>query len=387
MEEGKRDMATLTQLLRRLQDEQKLFQAALNVIRDGLAIIRDDGTIEYLNPRCRELLGIPEDGLGSNLWRYAPEILAQIGLGLKDRSRIVRELAITYPERRWLRLCVLPFRVGRGNFFAVILSDLTAENTARENLLEQEKFSAIQLLAGGVAHEIGNPLNTLQIQLQLLQRKAQSLAGKKLSAPVRDFLQTLDAVLGVSFDELNRLNGIIRCFLQAVKPVRPEKKEIHLHDVLAYCLRTLRTEMEELNLRLELELPAQIPIICGDPSQLQQVFFNLFRNAMDALDGGGVLRLTVQSDERYLVVTLEDNGVGIAPEAMTHVFDPYFTTKTKGTGLGLMIVQRILRAHGAAIAIESVEPQGTRIVLHFPLQKPQFPMLDGQTNERVATDR
>lgn len=363
-----REIATLTQLLRRLQEEQRLFQSALDVIRDGIAIIRGDGIIEFINPRGRELLGVGGTGIHEVLWRYSPEIGRQLVSAIQSRSRATEDVTISYPERRLLRLCLLPFRVESRDFYALVMSDITAETSAREEVLETEKFAAIQLLASGVAHEIGNPINTIQIHLQLLQRL---LKGSRSRPGAADHLT-------VCLDELQRLNGIVRCFLKAVSPVRPNLQEVNLGDVIAYCLRTLSCEMAELGLRVHLDLPATIPPVGGDPAQLEQVLFNLLRNSMDALDGGGNIRLKLSQDDRFLILDLADDGVGISPADLPHLFDPYFTTKKNGNGLGMMVVQRILRAHGATIAVQSNLPRGTQVRVQLPLLSPRLPMLGGE---------
>lgn len=368
-----REIATLTQLLRRLQDEQRLFQSALDVIRDGIAIIQSDGLIEFMNPRCRELLGVGGSGLHEILWRYSPEIARQVGPAIQNRARVTEDLTISYPERRLIRLCLLPFRVESWDFYALVLSDITAEMSAREEIMETEKFAAIQLLASGVAHEIGNPINTIQIHLQLLQRLLKRSRSKG----------DMKTHLSICLDELQRLTGIVRCFLKAVNPVKPQLQEVNMGDVIAYCLRTLACEMAELGLKVHLDLPATIPPINGDPDQLEQVLFNLLRNAMDALDGGGNIRLKLHQDDRFLILDLVDDGVGISAADLPHLFDPYFTTKKDGNGLGMMVVQRILRAHGATISVQSSLPRGTRIRIQLPLLEPRLPML---VDESVPSD-
>jgi signal transduction histidine kinase len=351
--------------------ESAFLESALRVLRDGLLIVNGAGNIYYANPRAQDFIGIPNEpvkpGLHpGSLRRFAPDIFSHFQPSADNTPRIAN-VGINYPEHRLLRVTFLPFDPV-ADLHALVLSDITAESEERKATLEQETCAAIELLAGGIAHEIGNPINTLKIHLQLLGRK---LAQSAKTQPMVEHTK-------VCLQELDRMDHIIKCFLHAVRPLTPQFRELLLSQCLENCHRILSEELKALNIRFSLKIDsaAKESAILGDDEQLQQAFFNILRNAMEAMDGGGKIQVTVISSNQQTAVDICDNGVGISSEALSRILNPYYTTKATGNGLGLMIVQRILRAHRATFSVESRQPHGTRFSIRFPRKDPQFPMLE-----------
>lgn len=357
---------------KRLLKELEILHSTLDFIQEGVVIIDRNGEIYYHNKPCREMLGFSDlhtdttEEKTRSLWRYAPEIHQVLGNSWSNEGVQIHQVSISYPEKRTLKVYILPFLQEELPFFVFVLNDITREQEKHENEMEQERFSAIQLLAGSIAHEIGNPLNALQIHLQLLQRQLQQ--QKKLNS-LTQHTQTC-------LEELQRLDGIVKCFLQAMKPVRPVLTPLHVESILNYCLSTQKPELEALNIQVEVlgEFPSKE--ILGDETQLKQVFFNLLRNAMDAMDRGGHLKIEVQETPQTLRIRIEDDGKGIPEDAIPHLFEPYYTTKSKGNGLGLLIVERIIKAHHGTLSVECLHPHGTAMIVQLPLKSPQFPMLE-----------
>ena len=241
----------------------------------------------------------------------------------------------------------------------MLVRDLTTTRAEAEETLESERLNALTLLAAGVAHEIGNPLNSLDIHLQLLGRKLGKLPpGDR--GPLEENLTT-------AREEIQRLDLILKQFLHAVRPTAPLREKQDLHAILHDTLRLLEPELASRKIAVQLDLADSLPPAFIDPGQFQQVFYNLIRNAFQAIssDQGHVTIRTRVSDFEY-IISIEDNGTGISPEHMGALFEPYRTTKSSGSGLGLLIVRRIIREHGGAIAIESEENQGTRVLINFP---------------------
>jgi two-component system, sporulation sensor kinase E len=267
---------------------------------------------------------------------------------------------------------MVPFHeaVGGESRVAVILTDITSEKKSTAELIENEKVSSILLLAAGVAHELGNPLNSLTIHLQLIERKL-----RKLSATSKD-MRSLEDSIKVCQDEVARLDGIIRNFLEAIRPRPPDLAEINLTEVIEDVVRFQAKELEDRGIHVEAELPGGTPSVMADRNQLKQVFFNLLKNAMEAMHPGGRLTVRVRSDDDSVFVAVADTGSGIKAEDMAKLFSPYHTTKVQGHGLGLMIVQRILRDHGGHVGIESKEGVGTVVTLQFPQRHRRVRMLE-----------
>jgi signal transduction histidine kinase len=237
--------------------------------------------------------------------------------------------------------------------------DLTSSRAEAEETLESERLNALTLLAAGVAHEIGNPLNSLDIHLQLLGRKLRKLPpGER---------KPLEEHLATARGEIQRLDGILKQFLHAVRPTLPRRERQDLHAVLHETLRLLEPELETRKIRVELDLAQGMPQAEIDGGQFQQVFYNLLRNAYQALSGeSGRIAIRSRFNDYEYVISIEDNGSGISPEHMGAIFEPYRTTKSSGSGLGLLIVRRIIREHGGEISIESEEDRGTRVIIHLP---------------------
>jgi PAS domain S-box-containing protein len=361
------DSVNLANLVQRLARERGLFEAIFNTIHEGILVISVDGTIEYANAAAAQLIGLREEELaGATLWRLVPGLHLSLGTLLASGAAtpvVAREIELTYPQPRIVRLYMVPFQVEgtreKARRFAVILADVTREKQTTERLIEDEKTSSILLLAAGVAHELGNPLNSLTIHLQLIARKL-----KKLKA-ARDAESLADSI-AVCQEEVRRLDGIITHFLEAIRPRPPDLAETNVVDVLDEVLRFQAGELKNRGITVEAETQADLPAILADRNQLKQVFFNLITNAMEAMAPGGRLKIKSRADDDSVHLMFGDSGVGIKQEDVSRLFEPYHTTKPGGHGLGLMLVQRIMRDHGGQVGIESKVGVGTVITLTFP---------------------
>ncbi|HNC25148.1 MAG TPA: ATP-binding protein [Opitutaceae bacterium] len=372
------DSVNLANLVQRLARERGLFEDIFNTLQEGVLVITADGAIEYANAAAQRLVGLGAEGVaGETLWRLVPGLRASLEAALDtDPSAspvIAREFELTYPETRNLRLYMVPFRGDRESGprrFAAILSDITREKQTTEARIESERTSSILLLAAGVAHELGNPLNSLTIHLQLIERRL-----KKLKAAAGKDGEALGDSIRVCQEEVQRLDGIISNFLEAIRPRPPDLAETNVADVLAEVLRFQQNEFVDRGITVDAETPADLPLVMADGNQLKQVFFNITKNAVEAMQPGGHLRIRTRADDDNVYLLFGDSGVGFKPEDLARLFEPYHTTKPGGTGLGLMIVQRIMRAHGGQIGVESKEGRGTVVTLQFPRKDRRVRML------------
>lgn len=373
------DAVNLTNLVQRLARERGLFEDIFNILQEGVLVIGGDGEIEYANSAAHRLIGLGDDELaGETLWRLVPGLRSSLGGALDEEGPaalpiVAREFELTYPEPRTVRLYMMPFHgAGRGapRRHAVILSDITREKQSTEARIEDERTSSVLLLAAGVAHELGNPLNSLTIHLQLIERKLKKLKATKdrEAASLADSIQ-------ICQDEVKRLDGIITHFLEAIRPRPPELVESNLSDVLSEVLAFQQRELADRGIHVEAETPSDLPIVMADRNQVKQVFFNLVKNAVEAMQPGGQLKIKSRADDDNVYLAFGDSGAGIKQEDLVRLFQPYHTTKPGGTGLGLMIVQRIMREHGGQIGIESKEGVGTVVTLQFPRKDRRVRML------------
>ena len=361
------DSVNLANLVQRLFKERRFLETVIDVVQDGILVINAEGTIQFANQQGCRLIGLKEKDIGkASLWKIVPDLALTLELspedGRTEPSVISREVRLTYPENRYVRLYVMPIegtpRSRKGRSYAVILTDVTEDKLSTEELIETEKTSSVVMLAAGVAHELGNPLNSLNIHLQLMDR----LSKKKAGESSEKFEKSLD----ICRDEVKRLDRIISNFLEAIRPSKPNFKPVDLLVVLEQVLGLLELEFEEKGVQVEIEVSDKAPSVHADPDQVKQVFFNVIKNAVDAMVKNPRLKIFLRSDEENVYLQFADSGKGISKEDLSKVFQPYFTTKKEGHGLGMMIVHRIMRAHGGQVGIESKTGIGTVITLQFP---------------------
>ncbi|MDR0535223.1 MAG: PAS domain-containing protein [Puniceicoccales bacterium] len=397
------DQPTLAILAQRLSSERDLLETVFDTIQEGVLVLDETGVITYSNRAAAAILGLKESDTGKAVfWRFVPELARQLGFRVDTSApaapisapafatgafpTLAREIEITYPEPRHVRLQLsrlggladdmadaspakprlnestplhgLPPKLSTSRLVA-ILSDITAEKTSTEDLIESERINSIFTLAAGVAHEIGNPLNSINIHLQLIRRKLDRLARTKE-------IEAIGNSIKICTEEIARLDDIVRHFLGAIRPRPPDFQDIHPLNILAEVLSLLRTQYEDLGINVSICTSPDLPIVSGDAGQLKQLFFNLLKNSMEAMDCGGKIEITAESDDEFVTIHVRDTGKGIERDAMTRMFDPFFTTKSGGHGLGMMVVMRILRAHGGDIGVESIPGTGTTVTVHLP---------------------
>jgi len=366
------DAQNLAILARRLERERDLMETVLDTLREGVLVLAGDGSVEYANAAAVVLLGAdPAEVNGADLRRFSPDIAAALDLPA-DVEGMTRELEVRYPEPRLLRLHLArvpdTHSAERARRVAV-LSDVTAERTQTEDRVESERIDSIMALAAGVAHEVGNPLNAIGIHLQLLRREAEKLGDAPAAQKVR---QAAEVCQG----EIKRLDGIVRDFLGAIRPTPPNLTETDLVAVVAEAMALLRDQMEQLGVRVQVDLPGTMPEVLADRNQVKQAIFNVTKNALEAMDRGGDLFVHLSSDDEWAVLAIRDTGVGIPADKLTRVFDAYYTTKASGGGLGMLILLKIMRAHGGSVDIRSTPDVGTTVTLRFPLKHRRVRTLD-----------
>lgn len=369
------DPRSLQGVVLKLSREKGFLETLVNTIQEGIIVTDADGRINYLNNAAADLISLSaDDAVGQPVARFLHDLdwnkiwSADVG---EWRKVISQEIEIFIPRHRFLSFYIVPL-VNQDNSMvtgmAVILRDITETRQRTETVIESEKVSALTLLAAGVAHEIGNPLNSLHIHLQILERDIKTLPpaqAKSLAHNVR-----------VARDEIARLDRIINQFLRAIRPTKPDLRPASIHAVIEDALNVMKAEITDRDILVEREFCHNTPKLLLDAAQMKQAFYNIIKNALQAMRSGGILRIRTELTESHLVISFTDTGHGISPDQIGKIFEPYHTTKEQGTGLGLMIVQRIIREHGGVIEIESQSGRGATFRLRLPLREKRTRLLE-----------
>ena len=329
---GKLDADKLREQYRIVTDEFARFETVFESLAEGVVVLGKDGSVTRSNGSAKRLLGMaPRD------------VLPGLSVPLGKSSR--REISLTYPEARTVELQTVPM----GDDTLLVVRDTTAERERTEEELRAGATKAVRDLAAGVAHEIGNPLNAIALNLQMLLREGGD------TETVKECIH-----------QVERLDGILKGFLQALRPSRPNLSPGSLAEPLTNCLKTLEPQFEEHRITVTVDVASALPRTAIDRAQMEQVFFNLIKNALEAMHDGGRLDIAVGCDDEDVTVAIKDSGEGIPPERLARLFEPYGTTKSGGTGLGLMISARIVRDHGGSIGAESAPGEGTVFTVRIP---------------------
>lgn len=373
----------------RLVREKGFLETIFNTIQEGIIVTDLGGRIVYLNVAAAGFFALdPEASIGKPLAEGVRGLdwSALVSHEGEPGKTVSRDMEVFYPVNRYLNFYAVPLnleeggggnggdRRGRGNHapplavaaeqrfgYAMIVRDITESRRSAQETLESERLNALTLLAAGVAHEIGNPLNSLTIHLQLMERQL-----RRLPAEAARERAGLEESVRVARDEIRRLDFIVSQFLRAIRPQGLTTRREDLNEIVRESVSFLEMEIRDRDILVETDLAEGLPALEIDRDQIKQAFYNVIRNAFQAMKTGGILRITSAPEGDFVAVVFTDTGGGIDPESMGRIFEPYWTTKSGGTGLGLLIVRRIVRAHGGEIGLESDAGRGLAFTIRLP---------------------
>lgn len=346
----------------RLAQDHGLLESVFDALQEGVVVTDLQGEITYINRAACQFFGLDaEEITGRGVDDAIHGLDWKSLVGDSEQQVVSRDLEVFYPDRRFLNFYLTPLGdqdKGEVLGYVMLVRDITLTRKLAEEEIESERLNALTMLAAGVAHEIGNPLNSLNIHLQVLERKL-----KKVSP---DAYAATSEMLEVARGEIKRLDFIIEQFLRAIRPTKPQLELQDLNTVVAEAARFLTPELEDRRITTRLVLEENLPMVRVDGDQMKQACYNLIKNAFQAMGTGGRLTISTESDQYEVRVVVADTGKGISRESMGRIFEPYYTTKVSGTGLGLLIVRRIVREHGGELGVTSEADVGTTITIHLP---------------------
>lgn len=236
--------------------------------------------------------------------------------------------------------------------------DVTERKQLERQLLRWERLASVGSMSAKVAHEIKNPLSALSLNLELLADEIESYTGAD-TAEARQLMQSMSS-------ELERLLLLTEEYLQFARLPKQITESVGIRDLLHRLVPLLGAELHRRGIELDLRVPVNLPQIEADKNQLMQVFLNLIRNAEEAMPAGGKISITGALKDGIIEVQVSDTGVGIEKENLSKIFDPFYTTKDTGTGLGLSFIHQVMRELKGRVTVASEKTKGTTFTLMFP---------------------
>lgn len=343
-----------------LLDARSLTENILQSIADGVIAVDQQARVTSINPAAQQLFGVTADVVGRS-YQSLMDQDANFSSPLLDTLRTGRKhigVALDFPlpgHALHLNVSSSLLRDSHGNAIGavVVFKDMTEQRRLRTQIMRADRLAALGELTAGVAHEIRNPLTSIRGFMQLLE-SSDDVAEWQRYAPI--IVRQVDS-----------LNRIVTELLDFGRPRPPSIRPIQLNDVIH---EVSLLAGRKSSAQLVLDMAPGLPLVNADGEALKQAVLNLIINAVQAIPDSGTVRIATAADGAGdAVVTVADDGVGIAPENLEKIFDPFFTTKAEGTGLGLAMVHRIVDAHGGTISIASTPGAGTTVTVRLPLAR------------------
>jgi len=356
-----------------LRAKSSELQAVFDSIGDGVAIYNSSGHVQHRNHICPRLF--PRETIVGTSCRslfhpemplhpqYCPVERALTGESVHISITINRDDA----ETRYYDVTATPIgvSVGEKTRALIFLRDMTDKRLQELQLLQTEKMSSIGLLAAGVAHEINNPLTSVAGYAEALLRRFRTEPELSGDARLEIFPKYLDVIIRESY----RCKSIIDCLLSFSRKSEGTIEKVDINQILQEVFELVRLKARYEKIEMKVDLASDLPPVKGDPIGLRQVFMNLLINAHQSIKGAGRVKISTKSDESGVIIRVKDSGCGIQKDHLEHIWDPFFTTKAvgEGLGLGLAVTYNIVKKHGGEIKVESQKGEGSIFTVRLPL--------------------
>src|SRR5438105_2629251 len=370
------DITERREMERRLHQQQEFARRLVDSFPDLILVLDANAHYTFVSPRCKDVLGydIQEAQNAAFGGRTHPEDLPAAESLYQDiiagrQSFASLEIRVRHKLGEWrrIRFNFSPLADEKGNIEGVVLSgrDVTDLKLLEEQLIQAEKLAAMGQMLAGVAHELNNPLTAILGVTELLrERQGEDDSTKRQ--------------LELTHRQARRAARIVQNLLEFSRPASPQKKPLDLSNLLDRTLQLHEHSLRRNNVELDFRPQPDLPGVVGDANQLIQVFLNLITNAEQAIReirDAGRIQIRAGRNGNQLAITVQDDGVGIRPESLPRIFDPFYTTKRPGggTGLGLSICMSIIREHGGNIEAETLPAGGSAFTIYLPAAPDQHP--------------
>ncbi|MBN2493893.1 MAG: HAMP domain-containing protein [Deltaproteobacteria bacterium] len=345
------------------------YEHIIRSIHNGILVVNALGEVTTVNPAAEQIFELSSDAISGQRLDSLP-FAASMSALLESWERVLQRdepilfeaLEFVVPSRGQILvdLYAAALRDARGERQGVLLvcEDVTERVRTKQALLQSERMATIGRMSALVAHEIRNPLSSIGLNTELLQEEIEQLPS--------DATAEASAILSSISREVERLTEVTDEYLRFARVPRPNLVPERLNQILEDLLRFLKSELDDAGIEIKHDLDPDVTTIPADENQLRQAFLNLIKNSADSMSTGGTLTISTERTDGQIHVRISDTGEGIAEERIGRIFDPFFSTRDGGTGLGLSLTQQIVSEHGGSISCESKPGQGTVFVVHLP---------------------
>lgn len=343
----------------------------LENLEEGIIAIDDKNAIQGINKKACFLFSIPRNSEGKPLSKYmsSTDIGSSILELMKDNISDTKLLKDDENERI-LQINILPIG-DSGRIIGTLIKafDITKTYESAQKLKRAEQLASLTTLAAGVAHEIKNPLGSISIYVQLIDKIIKKNMDNECQC-YKDFKEYSDIIK----EEISRLEETINSFLFSVRKLELNIEDVNINELILSTIAFLKYEIEKNNVNIDVKFDKDNLILKLDEKYIKQSLINIIQNAIDAMsdnadDKKKEIFIKLKTVDNYAVISIKDTGIGIKEESLGKIFEPYFTTKRHGTGLGLTNVVRIIEAHNGNVTIESEYGNGSEFIIKLPLKQ------------------
>jgi PAS domain S-box-containing protein len=381
----KLDAEQIHALMFDLADEHERLEGVLESLNDGILVADAANNLIMYNKAAERLVPfIGAEGYDQPIWETITddEIAQFVEQTIDTQDSVLdKEFALDRGGlTRILSFSVTPLvRNGRIQGTIVHVEDVSEKRGREARLRRAESLASLTTLAAGVAHEIKNPLGSIGIHMQLIQKALLHVEGEDV--------EQIEGYVDVVNEEVERLNRIVVDFLFAVRPIDTALEDRELNPIVHDLLEFVRYELEQAQIAIVEDLDDDLPTLEIDEKYIKQALLNIVKNAISAMPDGGTLTVSSRQKGDEVVLTISDTGAGMSEEVLNKIFEPYFTTKDFGSGIGLTLVYKIVKEHMGDISVVSHEGRGSSFSITFPVPQREQHLLRWKGDAEHASER